>query len=163
MTNDDTDYHYLNSCTGFLFLVELILSCPLLHTRALSTQQPPYFASLLHLSTIRRQLRLSISQQLIMPKRKLNLGKRAFSVAVPRVWNELSITLKTSEKLFSEKKPQDIFIPNCISTKNLWLSLVLIMTFARPCSRLYLMILFCCASEDIGAIEVNYCYYDEAT
>ena len=35
--------------------------------RALSTQQPPYLASLLHLSNILRQLRSSISQQLIVP------------------------------------------------------------------------------------------------
>ena len=52
--------------------------------RALSTQQPSYLASLLHLSNIPRQLRSSTSQQ------------RAFSVAAPRVWNELPITLKTS-------------------------------------------------------------------
>ena len=66
---------------------------------ALSTQQPPYLASLLHLSNIPRQLRSSISQQLAVPKTKLNLGKRAFSVAAPRVWNELPITLKTSETI----------------------------------------------------------------
>ena len=49
---------------------------------AISTQQPPYLASLLHLSNIAKQLRSSISQ-LIVPKTKLNLGKRAFSVAAP--------------------------------------------------------------------------------
>ena len=67
--------------------------------RALSTQQPPYSASLLHLSNIPRQLRSSISQQLIVPKTKLNLVKHAFSVAAPTVWNELPITLKTSETI----------------------------------------------------------------
>ena len=66
---------------------------------ALSTQQPPYLASLLHLLYIPRQLRSSISQQRIVPKTKLNLGKHAFSVTVPRVWNELPITLKTSETI----------------------------------------------------------------
>ena len=64
--------------------------------RALSTQQPPYLASLLHHSNIPRS---SISQQLIVPKTNLNLGKRVFSVAAPRVWNELPITLKTSEAI----------------------------------------------------------------
>ena len=34
-----------------------------------------------------------------LPLSELNLGKRAFSVAVPRVWNELPITLKTSETI----------------------------------------------------------------
>ena len=77
--------------------------------RALSTQQPPYLASLLHLSNIPRQLRSSISQ-LIVPKTKLNLGKRAFSVGAPRVWNELPITLKTSETVaIFRKKTQDIY------------------------------------------------------
>ena len=64
--------------------------------RALPTQQPPYLASLLHLSNIPRQLRSSISQQLIVSKTKLNLGKRAFSVAAPRVWNELPITFSVA-------------------------------------------------------------------
>ena len=90
----------------------------------------------------------SISQQLIVPKTKLNLGKRAFSVAAPRVWNELLITLKTSQTIaIFRKKTQDVFIPNCISIINVRLSLVLILTFDRPCSRLCLTILFCCASE----------------
>ena len=68
-----------------------------------------YLASLLHISNIPRQLRSSISQ-LIVPKTKLNLGKRAFSVAAPRVWNELPITLKTSETIaIFRKKTQDIY------------------------------------------------------
>ena len=93
-----------------------------------------------------------------MLKTKLNLGKRAFSVAARRVWNELPITLKTSETIaIFLKKPQDVFIPNCISTINLRLSLVLTITLARPYSRLCLMIVFLlCLSapfpEDIGAI-----------
>ena len=105
--------------------------------RVLSTQQPPYLASFLHLSNIHRQLRSLISQR-IVPKTNLKLGKRAFSVP---------ITLKTSETIAIFFSTQDIFILNCISTINLRLSLVLIMTFARPCSRLCLMILFCCTSE----------------
>ena len=103
--------------------------------RALSTQQPPYLASLLHVSNIPRQLKSSTSQQLIVPKTKLNLGKHAFSVAAPGVWNELPITLKTSETIaIFRKKTQDISLANCISTINVRLSLVLTLTFARPCS-----------------------------
>ena len=75
---------------------------------ALSTQQPPYLASLLHLSNIPRQLRSSISQ-LIVPKTKLNLGKHAFSVTAPRVWNKLPITLKTSETIAIFLKKLDIY------------------------------------------------------
>ena len=88
-------YHYLNSYTGFL--LHFMLST--LTYRGLSTQQPPYLASLLHLSNIRRQLISSILQQHFMPKTKFYLGKRAFSVAADRVWNELPVTLKTFETI----------------------------------------------------------------
>ena len=65
----------------------------------------------MHLSHIPRQLRSSILQHLIVPKIKLNLGKRAFSVAAPRVWNELPITLKTSETMaiFRKKNSRHIY------------------------------------------------------
>ena len=73
--------------------------------RALSTQQPPYLASLLHLSNIHRQLRSSISQQLIVPKTKLNLGKRAFSVAAPNILKAsetINIFRKNSRYIYSK-------------------------------------------------------------
>ena len=72
--------------------------------RALAIQQPPYLASLLHLSNIPRQLRSSTSQQLSIPRTKLNLGKRAFSVAAPSIWNELPTTPKSCESLASSRK-----------------------------------------------------------
>ena len=62
--------------------------------RALAIRQPPYLASLLHFSNVSRQLRSSTSQQLSIPRTKLNLGMRAFSVAAPIIWNELPTTLK---------------------------------------------------------------------
>ena len=61
--------------------------------RALAIHQPPYLASLLHYSNVPRQLRSSTSQQLSIPRTKLSLGKRAFSVAAPIIWNELPTTL----------------------------------------------------------------------
>ena len=97
-------YHFLNSYTGFQFLIELIFKLSTLTYRPLSTQQPSYLASLLHVSNIPKQLRSSISQQLIVPKTKLNLSKRAFSVAAHRVWNELPISLKTSETIHIFRK-----------------------------------------------------------
>ena len=142
---DDKDIVLMCMCHEYLFLYfpvfkksyvtyQINFKLSTLSYRALSTQQPPYLASLLHLSNIHRQLRSSISQQLIVPKTKCNLGKRASSVTAPRVSNELPITLKTSETIaIFKKKTQDIFISNCISTINLWLSLVLIITFVHPC------------------------------
>ena len=72
--------------------------------RALAIHQPPYLASLLHFSNIPRQLRSSTSQQLSIPRTKLNLGKSAFSVAAPIIWNELPTTLKSCESLASFRK-----------------------------------------------------------
>ena len=72
--------------------------------RALAIHQPPYLASLLQFSNIPRQLRSSTSQQLSIPRTNLNLGKRAFSVAAPIIWNELPTTLKSCESLASFRK-----------------------------------------------------------
>ena len=76
----------------------------------------------------------------------LNLGKRTFSVAAPRVWNEFPITLKTSATIAIFRKKHDIYSKLHFQHK---CSVVprSETDFARPCSRLCLMILFCCASE----------------
>ena len=78
--------------------------------RALAIHQPPYLASILHISNIPRQLRSSTSQQLSIPRTKLNLGKRAFSVAAPIIWNELPTTLKSCERLASFRKHLKTYI-----------------------------------------------------
>ena len=83
--------------------------------RALAIDQPPYLASLLHYSNIPRQLRSSTSQQLSITRNKLNLGKRAFSVAAPTIWNELPITLKSLKVL-----PLSVKISKLISSKLLF-------------------------------------------
>ena len=54
------------------------------------------------------QISLGSSAQLIVPKTKLN--KHAFSVTAPRVWNELPITLKTSETIATFRKKLKTFI-----------------------------------------------------
>ena len=113
--------HWLPVIYRINFKLSFYISCFIYTTTT-------YLASLLHLLNNPRQVRSSISQQLIVPKTKLNLGKRAFSVAAPRVWNELHITLKTFQTIAIFRKTLKI------STRNLRLSLVLIMTFARPCS-----------------------------
>ena len=71
---------------------------------ALAIHQPPYLASLLHFSNIPRELRSSTSQQLSIPRTKLNLGKPAFSVAATIIWNEVPTTLKSCESLASFRK-----------------------------------------------------------
>ena len=93
-----------NSYTGFQLITESNSNCPILHIALLQYINPPYLASLLHFSNIPRQLRSSTSQQLSIPRTKLNLGKRAFSVAAPIIWNELPTTLKSGESLASFRK-----------------------------------------------------------
>ena len=78
--------------------------------RALAIHQPPYLASLLHFSNIPRQLRSSTSQQLSIPRTKLNLGKRDFSVAAPITWNELPTTLEYCESHASFRKHLKTYI-----------------------------------------------------
>ena len=63
----------------------------------LSTQQSTYLVKVPHFSDVPRTLRSSVSKQLIVPKIKLNFGKCVFSVAVPTIWNQLPITIKSSE------------------------------------------------------------------
>ena len=58
-----------------------------------------YLASLLLFPNVPRQLRPSTSQQLSIPRTKLNLGKRASSVAAPVIRNELTTTLKSGESI----------------------------------------------------------------
>ena len=101
--------------------------------RALAIHQPPYLASLLHFSNVPRQLRSSTSQQLSIPRTKLNLGKRAFSVAAPIVWNELPTTLKPCESIASVRKNlKNLSLQNCFSTLNSRRPLKLMMTPACP-------------------------------
>ena len=85
--------------------------------RTLSTQQPTYLVNLLHFSDISRTLRSLVSKQRFVPKTKLSIGKRAFSVAAPTLWNQLPITIKCSETIDTfRKKTENNFVWNCFST-----------------------------------------------
>ena len=57
-----------------------------------------------------RTLRSSVSKQLLIPKTKLNIDKRAFSVAAPIIWNQLPITIKFSESVDTFHKKLNIFV-----------------------------------------------------
>ena len=89
---------------GITNILKKIESLKILNGFERSIHQPPYLASLLHFFNVPRQLRSSTSQQLSIPRTKLNLGKRAFSVAAPIIWNELPTTLKSCESLASFRK-----------------------------------------------------------
>ena len=52
----------------------------------LSNQQPTYLVNLLHFPDMPRALRSYCFQKVFVPKTKLTIGKRAFSVAVELAW-----------------------------------------------------------------------------
>ena len=62
--------------------------------------------NLLHCSDISRTLTLTLSKQHFVPKTKQNIGKRAFSMAAPTLWNQLPISIKSFENIdtFRNKK-----------------------------------------------------------
>ena len=123
--------------------------------RALAIHQPHYPASLLHFSNVPRQLRSSTSPQLSIPRTKLNLGKRAFSVAAPITWNELPTTLKSCESLASFRKNLKTHL-----FKIAFRPLKLMMTPAFP--RLFCFVALLSSPpppEDLSAIEVILLYY----
>jgi len=66
--------------------------------------------NLLHVAD--RTLRSPVSKHLsFVPTAKLSIGKGAFSVAAPRIWNQLHITVKSSESMATFRKQiQNIFV-----------------------------------------------------
>ena len=75
------------------------------------TPQPTYLVNLLYFSDICKSLRSSVSKQLFAPKTKLNIDKRAFSVAASTIWNQLPIAFKYSETIatFCKQVKTDLF------------------------------------------------------
>ena len=79
--------------------------------RNLSTQQPTYLVNLLLFFDMSRTLRSSVSKERFVPKTKMNIDKRAFSVAAPTIWNQLPITIESSETIDTfRKQTEHIFI-----------------------------------------------------
>ena len=78
---------------------QIIFELAIVTYRTLSIQQPTYLVNLLHFSDISRTLRSSVSKHIFVPKTKLNIAERAFSVAAPTIWNQLPIAIKSSETM----------------------------------------------------------------
>ena len=67
--------------------------------KAINGTGPSYIAAMCVPSSTnqaRLLLRSSDSRQLLLPRTKTELGKRAFAYAGPRAWNDLPIALRTS-------------------------------------------------------------------
>jgi hypothetical protein len=64
--------------------------------KAFRQHQPPYLSLSLKPYLPSRVLRSSTEELLVIPKHKTVLGSRRFSVAAPRIWNNLPLTTRTS-------------------------------------------------------------------
>ena len=67
--------------------------------KAIYGTAPSYIAAMCAPSSTnqaRLRLRSSDSRQLLLPRTKTELGKRAFAYAGPRTWNDMPIALRTS-------------------------------------------------------------------
>ncbi|KAK2173954.1 hypothetical protein NP493_841g00002 [Ridgeia piscesae] len=69
--------------------------------QALSSTQPAYLNSMLIKSRNYRQLRSTSSNPLYIPRVKAKAGTRAFSVAAPKVWNSLPVSVKSEGHIVS--------------------------------------------------------------
>ena len=63
--------------------------------RALHFSQPAYLRSSLHACHSTRSLRLSNTNLLSAPFVRTSFGSRRFSVAAPKIWNSLPLSLRT--------------------------------------------------------------------
>jgi hypothetical protein len=79
--------------------------------KALNNEAPQYLRELLVDHTPTRNLRSSAAYSLVIPRRKVKYGERAFSYAAPFLWNKLPTHIKLSEStvLFKKKLKTHIF------------------------------------------------------
>ena len=80
--------------------------------KALNGMAPLYITELLSYRTCSRKLRSTDQKLLAVPKSRLKTyGDRAFSVAAPKLWNELPLDLRSLEtiNLFKKHLKTDLF------------------------------------------------------
>ena len=69
--------------------------------KVMMTREPVYLASLIEHYSPTRSLRSSDRNLLVIPRCRLNVGARAFSVAAPRLWNALPDELRCVDSITS--------------------------------------------------------------
>lgn len=121
----------------------LNISCSIYTTSALFCQPP---ASFIHPQAAQI---ISLTITFFVFRTKLNLGKCAFSVVVPEIWNKLPIILKSSETLtkFRGKMSRRIFSKLRFLPKSSMVSRSDENSRASQFTISILMILVCSASE----------------
>ena len=82
--------------------------------KALNNLFPSYFSDLLETYKPARNLRSSGGKLLVVPRCKLNYyGDRAFSVAAPRLRNDIPDSIKCTEDLYSFKRYLKTYLFKC--------------------------------------------------
>ena len=80
--------------------------------QALSSTQPAYQNSMLTPARNSRQLRLTSSNPLYIPRVKTKAGTRDFSVAAPTVWNSLPVSVKSESSIVSFRRRLKTYLFN---------------------------------------------------
>ena len=97
--NTNTSHQYSKNYTGFQSNKELITNSCLLTYKTLTNQQPTYLYNSLSFPSHSVSTRSSDSLVLSIPYVGSSLGKRAFSVIGPRLWNSLPPDTRNSSSL----------------------------------------------------------------
>jgi hypothetical protein len=72
--------------------------------KAMKSSSPPYLSSLLQPYVATRFLRSCAAPRLVVQRSRTDIGKRAFHVAAPLVWNSLPDHLRLIDNLTSFKR-----------------------------------------------------------
>ena len=72
--------------------------------KALSFQQPPHLAALLHPYIPTRSLRSSGQHLLSIPRSTTEFGRHAFSYVAPCIWNKIPLEIRSSPDIRSFKR-----------------------------------------------------------
>ena len=72
----------------------------------------PHLASWLQPYQSGRELRSSVAPRLYVPRTRTELGKRAFAVSAPHVWNSLPDFIRLSDSLSTFKRRLKTFLFN---------------------------------------------------
>ena len=105
--------------------------------RTLHFSQPAYLRSSLHACHSTRSLRLSNINLISAPFVRTSYGSRSFSVAAPKIWNSLPLSLRTGVLVpYLSSSPQDPLLPAGLPIHLTPLLLRLRFGFADHCARL---------------------------
>ena len=99
LQNINTSHQHSKNYTGFLSNKEIDYKTCLLTYKTLTNQQPTYLYNSLSFPSHSVSTRSSDSLVLSIPYVRSSLGKRAFSVIGPRLWNSLPPSTRNSSSL----------------------------------------------------------------